>query len=221
MGNQRIPSELEAKLLVQTERDMRAIARLTHLGRHRLRTRGVARLHSIYVDTSDFTLARHRVALRLRSDAGRWEATAKWEGRVAGAVHERPELTVALNAKPRLPFVLPDGPLRARLGTLVAARPLRPILITDIHRRRFDVLAPRTAGKEQPIAELALDRVRLRAPGSGGTAAAYCEIEIERLHGARRDVVDMARVLRQRFDLTPSRDSKFARGLALLFGRKP
>ena len=45
MADQPIPVEMEAKLLVPTTTDLRAIARLTHLGPYRLQPRGAVRLH--------------------------------------------------------------------------------------------------------------------------------------------------------------------------------
>jgi inorganic triphosphatase YgiF len=214
-----VASEIEAKLLVPRQAALQAIARLPRLGTHRLRARGTVRLYSIYVDTPALILARHGVALRLRRQGRCWEATAKWAGRVSGDVHERPELTVILPRRPGLPFVLPDGPLRVHLAALVGARPLNPIMISDIRRRVIDVLPAGARGAAAPIAELALDRVRLRGPRGGQPEAAYCEVEIEQRHGKRGDVVILARRLRRDFGLLPSGQSKFARGLALLYGR--
>lgn len=210
--------EVEAKLLAPRESDLRAIARVECLGPYRLRRRDTARLHSIYVDTADLTLARHGVALRLRRHAGRWEATAKWAGQVNGVVHERRELTRALRSVPRMPFSLPPGVLRTQLNAQVAGQPLTPILITTIQRRRFDVLRADAARRARPVAELALDQVRLHPPGQRAPGITYCEVEIELLHGTRRDIANLARLLRQDFGLTPSRASKFARGLALIYG---
>jgi len=212
-----IPIELEAKLLVTRAGDLRVIARLTAIGKYRLRPRPSTRLHSIYLDTPERTLARHKVALRVRRDTGRWEATAKWAGHAEGDIHARPELTVSLRRAPRMPFELPAGPLRTRLAPLVAQRPLLPLLITEISRRRRDVFAmPRR--DRLPLAELALDRVRLRAPGQRRAVATYSEIEIERRRGHRRTIAQLAQLLRSRFALTPSTESKFARGLRLLYG---
>jgi triphosphatase len=249
-----IPLEVEAKLLVPAGLDVRAIARLTHIGAYALQPRGAVRLHSSYLDTPDLTLARNGVALRLRRQGRRWEATVKWAGHVAGDVHERPELTVALPRAPRLPFVPPPGPLHTRLAALVAGRPLAPILISEIRRRLFDVLPPALAGQEHefpveadgssgdrsavpaldaagaptptdqpaappaPVAELALDRVRLCAPQAGQPETTYCEVEIECRHGTRSEIAELARGLRHGFGLAPSEESKFARGLTLLYG---
>ncbi len=216
----RVPSEIEAKLLASEERALRRVAATRRLGRYRLRPHDSVRLHSVYVDTPDLTLARHGVALRVRRDAGGWEVTAKWAGSVRGDVHERPELTVPLRAAPRMPFVLPTGPLQRRLAALVAGRPLAPILVSDIHRRRLDIFPADATQASTPVAELALDRVHLHGPAGPQVAVRYYEAEIELLHGRRRDVTNIARLLRQRFNLTPSGDSKFSRGLRLLYGRR-
>ncbi len=217
-----IPREVEAKLLVPTVSDLRAIARLGHLGTYPLLPRATVRLHTTYLDTPELTLARNGIAMRLRRCGKHWEATVKWAGRVDGDVHERPELTVALARPPILPFPLPPGLLYTHLAALTAGRPLAPVLVSEIHRRQFDVLpaAPAAALAEPPlpVAELALDRVHLRAPQDGRPETTYCEVEVECRHGERRDITNLARALRLGFGLLPSTESKFSRGLALLYG---
>jgi triphosphatase len=212
------PVEIEAKLLAPTAADLRAIARLPQLGPYPLRSRGAVRLHSTYLDTPSLTLARNGVALRLRRQGRQWEATAKWAGQVEGDVHERPELTVALPGAPALPFVPPAGPLHTHLAALVAGRQLTPILMSEIHRRLFDVLPSDPTAPSEPIAELALDRVHLRAPRDGHLEVNYYEVEAERRHGDRRDVAGLARLLRHGFNLAPSTESKFGRGLTVFYG---
>ena len=217
MAKRAVPTEVEAKLLIPDDRVLRALARLRHIGRYSLESRGTVRLQSTYVDTPGLTLVRHGVALRLRSAEGKWEMTAKWDGSVDGVVHSRAELTVPLPDTPTPPFTLPPGPLRDRLNALVAGRPLQPILVTEVTRRLFDVLRPKAP--HQPLAELALDRVRLRAaPGQGQAAAAYLEMEIELRQGSSRDLAAITRFVRSRYALMPSTQSKFGRGMALVHG---
>jgi len=218
MADPALPIEIEAKLLVPRATDLRAIARLTQLGPYPLRSRGAVRLHSTYLDTPSLTLARHGVALRLRRQGRHWEATVKLAGRVEGDVHERPELTVALPSAPVLPFCPPQGPLHTQLAALVAGRPLAPILVSEIRRRLFDVLPSDSAATPEPIAELALDRVQLRAPLDGQAKTTYCEVEVEGRRGDRGDIASLAKALRGGFDLLPSTESKFTRGLTLLYG---
>ncbi len=213
-----VPAEVEVKLEAASADDLRHITQVRVVGRFRLRPRRAVHLHSLYLDTRDLALARAGVALRVRRAGRAWEATAKWSGRVAGSLHERPELTIALPGEPAMPFTLPDGPLRTQLTAVVLGRRLGPILISDVHRQLRDLLpASATAGAES-LAEVALDTVELRAPGGTPAGPPYYEVEIERRAGQTRDLTALSRMLQQRFGLIPSRASKFARGLAHLYG---
>jgi len=210
-------SEVEAKLLAPHASDLQAIARMRNLGPYRLRRRGTVELHSTYLDTPDFALARRRVALRVRRAAGRWEATAKSAGRVAGDIHERSEWTVALPGPPESPFVLPAGALQTQLLAVVAGRPLQPVLVTNIRRQLRDVLQAGAGDDAPALAELALDQVTLRDPADASPATTYDEIEIERRGGTREDIEDVVRLLRERATLLPSLESKLSRGLAVFY----
>jgi len=214
-----IPQEVEAKLLVPRAAVFQAITRLKRLGPYRLRPRRIARLHTIYLDTPEFTLAHCRTALRLRRHGTRWEASVKWEGQSDGIVYARPELTVQLSSSPSLPFRLPPGPLADQLSSLVAKQPLTPILISDVRRQRFAVFSTRLA-EDNALAELALDEVHLRAPDPHTSlVSTYWEVEIElETNGTEQDLRTFVGLLQQRFSLTPSDGGKFHRGLALLYG---
>ncbi len=96
-------SEIEAKLLVEKESDLDALARLTRLGSYRLRPHPVRELLSTYFDSRDLVLSRRAMALRVRRHGLDWEATLKWAGSVHGNVHERPELNIALPHQPSAP----------------------------------------------------------------------------------------------------------------------
>jgi inorganic triphosphatase YgiF len=214
-----VPPEVEGKLRVTDERTLRAIARLRSLGQHPLHPRPSQHLHSVYVDTEDLDLARRGVALRLRRHRGAWEATAKWSGSVDGAVHRRPELTLELAKPPDLPFFLPDGPLSLYLNALVLGRPLHPILVCDTLRRLLNVFPVAAAESSQPVAEIALDRVKITAPNEKGEQPidTYREVEIEQREGSAEDVVALTEQLRAKFDLSPSDTSKFAYGMHRLY----
>jgi inorganic triphosphatase YgiF len=211
--------EVEAKLLVPRVTTLSAIARLRQIGPYRLRPRRPARLHTVYLDTVDFALARRGIALRLRRNRSRWEATLKWGGTEKGILHTRPERTVRLARKPAFPYGLPAALRSPDLLALVKDAPLQPMLISDVYRRRFAVsLQGQT--ESQACAELALDRVRLRHPQARRrTVATYSEVEIELEPGGTvQEVMQVATLLQERFALTPATGSKFSRGLRLLYG---
>ena len=141
-------------------------------------------------------------------------------GKVRGALHERPELNVSLEAPPRGGFALPEGPLHERLCATVAGRRLAPILITDIERRVIDAF-PQDRTGEPPLAELALDHVKLRRARtrrpccSPSTPRSRSSCVRVRAASCRRSRGGCERA----FGLVAASDSKFARGLALRFGR--
>jgi len=217
MAPDEVPAEVEIKLEAVAAEDLDQIAALRVLGPYRLRRRRTAHLHSVYLDTRDFALARTGVALRVRRGEHGWEATAKWSGRVAGALHTRPELTVALPAEPSFPFVLPEGPLRTQLTAVVLGRRLAPIFITEIRRELRDVFPTRGAAGTA-LAEIALDTVELHTADGAAAAPPYYEVEVEQRAGNTADLTALDDTLRRRFGLAPSRASKFERGLAALYG---
>jgi inorganic triphosphatase YgiF len=217
----KIPREVEVKLLVPRASLLRTIAQVRRLGLYRLRPRQTVRLYTLYLDTPTFSLARRGVAVRLRRNRARWEASIKWSGREDGLIHERPELTVRLPQAPTFPFISLPEPLRERLSGLIGGQGLIPILLSDVRRQRFAVFGLRQTNTPA-LAELALDRVHLRDPRAGRrTAATYYEVEIElEPAGKVRDLLEVAKLLQERFALTPADDSKFSRGLTLLYGPK-
>jgi len=217
MTGQDVPAEIEVKLEAASADALRHVAQLRVLERFRLKPRGVQQLHSTYFDTKDFALARAGIALRVRRNGRAWEATAKWSGRVAGSMHERPELTVALPGEPSTPFTVPEGPLRSHLTAVLLGRRLVPVLVSEVRRQLRDLL-PANATAREPLAEVALDTVQLRAPDGTAATTQYYEVEIERRAGKRRDLTQFAQLSQQRFGLIPSRASKFARGLVELYG---
>ncbi|MDX2171217.1 MAG: CHAD domain-containing protein, partial [Deltaproteobacteria bacterium] len=209
-----VPDEVEVKLEATPEA-IEAIARLRSTGAYRLAPRRVQELHTVYLDTATHALAHAGIALRLRRDGRRWEATAKWPGRVSGGLHARPELTVPLAGDPVLPFVLPAGPLRDHLHAAVLDRPLQPVLVTEVRRRPFDLLPARGA---RPLAEVALDTVQLCHPDGTAAAPPYGEVEIERRTGSADDCLEAGRLLRRQFDLIPSASTKYLRGMVAVYG---
>jgi triphosphatase len=214
------PLEVEAKLAVTSEHDLRAIAGAGQLGPYALRPRGVARLHSVYFDTADLVLARHAMALRARRHGRRWEVTLKWAGQVSGAVHSRPELTEPLSRPPGSAGLVLSPAFQQQISALVAGRRLQPVLVSDVRRELVDIHAAIPGTTDEVLVELALDKVDLHAPndGSGEARETYREIEVEQKGGARADVDQLARLLQKQFGLTPSTDTKFSHGINLLYG---
>jgi CHAD domain-containing protein len=123
---------------------------------------------------------------------------------------------------PDLPFFLSDGPLSLYLNAIVLGRPLHPVLICETLRRLLNVLPVDAGESSQPIAEIALDRVKLVAPSTQGDQPidTYCEVEIEQREGSAESVITLTDQLRSQFGLPPSDTSKFAYGMRHLYGEE-
>lgn len=207
-------TEIEAKLLAPDPSVLDALAVRSSIGRFQLRPAENASLHSTYLDTPDRSLSRNAIALRLRRKPTGYEMTAKWGGSVHGDVHERREITVALDAAPAPPIALPSGRLRETLGRWVGDNPLEAIAMIEIERRTFDVIDSTSSR----VAELALDVVRHAAPGAGAASGAYYEVEIEATGSGAAVVGEIAALLRRELPLQPTSETKFSRAMRDLEG---
>ena len=151
--------EVEVKLLTEDVTVFDQIAARTQFGPFRLERRSTLQLQTTYLDTADFLITRHALALRLRriGDDG-WEVSTKGQGQVKGAIHARPERTVVLPSAPTFPFV-PPAELADGLPTVTSGQTLVPILISEVERQRRAI--KRSAEpQEAALAEVALDTAR-------------------------------------------------------------
>ncbi len=213
-----VSQEVEVKLLTEEVTVFDQIAARSQLGPFRLERRPTLQLQTTYLDTADFFITRHALALRLRriGDDG-WEASTKGQGRVKGTIHARPERTVVLPGAPTFPFVPPEE-LADGLPTLASGQTLAPILISEVERQRLAI--KRSAEpQELALAEMALDTARYRDPKAPERAlATFYEVEVELEAGTQDELRRISRFLQESFPLHPSRDNKLHRGLALLYG---
>ncbi len=225
--------EVEVKLLTDDGSVFGQIAALPQLGPFRLERRPTVQLQTTYLDTTDFLIVRHALALRLRrigedrengeDEEDRedredgWEVSTKGQGQVTGAIHARPERTVVLPGAPTFPFV-PPAELADGLPPAALHQTLSPILISEVKRQRLAI--KRSAEPhEETLAEVALDTARYRDPKAPGRAfATFYEVEVELETGTQDELRRISRYLQERFPLHPSRANKLHRGLALLYG---
>ena len=212
-----VSQEVEVKLLTEDVTAFDHIAARSQLGPFRLERRPTLQLQTTYLDTADFFITRHALALRLRriGDDG-WEVSTKGQGQVRGTIHARPERTV-LPGVPTFPFVPPEE-LADGLPTVASGQTLAPILISEVERQRLAI--KRSAEpQEVALAEMALDTARYRDPKAPERAlATFYEVEVELEAGTQDELRRISRFLQERFPLHPSRDNKLHRGLALLYG---
>ena len=203
-------AEKEIKLHVEPGRQGRL---LDALGHRRIRR---SALSAIYFDTPDRLLARHRFALRLRNEDGRWVQTLK--GAKAGAA-SRLEHEVPVEADDAQAG-MPPLDLRRHRDTKVG-RQLRALLRrhkqpalgescrTDVTRLRR-VLRTRGA-----VVEWALDEGELRA---AGRAQPICELELELKSGDPAGLYGLAHDWEALHGLRADPVSKSERGALLASG---
>ncbi len=201
--------EAELKLLLapQDLHRLRRDPRIRALQQGRAATR---RVHSVYYDTPERALLRAGLALRLRSDGGRWLQTLKTEGQAAAGLHLREEWEWPLPGA-ALDFGLLATTPEAKLFRAPRLRAaLAPAFATEFTRTRL-----RLGFADGSLAELCLDSGEIR---SGRRASAISEAEIELLAGSPVRLFELALELADRVPLRLGHASKAERGYALALG---
>jgi inorganic triphosphatase YgiF len=201
--------ETELKLLLAPEdlRRLRRDPRIKALQQGRAATR---RVHSVYYDTPECALLRAGLALRLRSDGGRWLQTLKTAGQAAAGLHLREEWEWPLPGE-ALDFGLLATTPEAKLFRAPRLRAaLAPAFTTEFTRTSL-----RLGFADGSLAELCLDSGEVR---SGRRASKISEAEIELLAGSPVRLFELALELAERVPLRLGHASKAERGYALARG---
>jgi triphosphatase len=200
--------ELELKLLVDADR----LADFNHAPviATNARNKGTRKhLKAIYYDTSERTLLRHGLTLRVRQSGARFMQTVKseagddplrrgeWEASVSSIT---PDLALAI------PF------LGEELRSELELHELEPVFTTDIHRHQRIVEMP------SGTVEVAFDHGLLK---SGERSVPVSEIELELKNGSRSAIYDLALGLAEHGSVRPSIRSKSARGFDLAADAPP
>ncbi|MCP5276185.1 MAG: CYTH domain-containing protein [Burkholderiales bacterium] len=168
------------------------------------------RLHSIYYDSPDFTLQKHRIALRIRKVSGLWIQTIKSGGTVKDGLHQHNEWEYPIaNDKPDF-SQLPDQRIADCFADKRFCKSLQPIFETDICRTTY-LLEPAQDFK----LEFCLDEGKIIARQ---LTQSICEIELELKSGTTSQLFHFAEALQKdcAFPLIHESSSKAMRGYALL-----
>ena len=173
----------------------------------------VVRMKSAYFDTEDYTLIKHNIAFRVRSEGNRTVATLKWgddDGGISG-LYIRSEInipitdqTVYFNPDPEIFIESAEG---KDLIEILDKKPLLNIFDTIFTRSRFRI------DYEQSILELSLDEGVIVA---GAKSLPLRELEIEMLSGSKEDLLVIGKKVASRYKIKPELKTKFARGVELL-----
>jgi inorganic triphosphatase YgiF len=202
-----VETELKLLLAPQDLHRLRRDPRVKALQQGRAATR---RVHSVYYDTPECALLHAGLALRLRSDGGRWLQTLKTEGQAAAGLHLREEWEWPLPGA-ALDFGLLATTPEAKLFRAPRLRAaLAPAFTTEFTRTSL-----RLGFADGSLAELCLDSGEIR---SGRHASAISEAEIELLAGSPLRLFELALELAEDVPLRLGHASKAERGYALARG---
>lgn len=167
--------------------------------------------YAVYYDTFDHSLMKNDIAFRIRKEGDTAAATLKWNGKSDGPLHIRNELNLSLGEwrdgiEPDL-SIFRESEIGGDLEKIVGKKPLRPLMRMGFRRRSMRI------GTETGIAEISVDEGEIVT--EKGTAP-ISEVEIELFSGEAEDIKAVGEMLREKYDLIPGSESKFARGLKLL-----
>lgn len=218
------PMEIEAKFSVPDPSVLARLAKqITALPGYRFDAAACKEVVDIYLDTPDYRLLRTGYQLRTRLVDDERRATLKTRdvGSDIG-IYRRLEIEelLATGALPASVGDLPEAIVDALAGIVAQSQPLVIMCVLEQTRQTRAVTSTTRGHKRTettPLAMLSLDEIRIRQQPEGASLAIVCEIEIELALGA--DAAEL-QVLADRFigefDLTPSKESKLERALAIL-----
>jgi triphosphatase len=203
--------EIELKLAIAPERigDLRRLELLRRLAEKRAITR---QLSTVYFDTPEQTLSKRGIALRIRSLGRRRIQTIKLPAEGPGGLQIQREVETPVEGdRPDLDKIA-DPRLRLLFADPVIAEGLTPSFATEFRRTSWPL---RFDGS---LIEMALDQGEIRA---GDARQPISEIELELKEGRPEHIFELALALQAELPMTMGRETKAARGYALLTGAEP
>ena len=168
---------------------------------------GIAYLGNTYYDTLDLRLNQADMALRIRVKNGQWIQSLKTRGESINGLTRRGEWEWPLESaildyqklQPCLPEILKD----------ITCETLKPLFATDFHRTLWLIEWQQPQARIEAALDIGLVKV-------GKAQSPICELELELLEGDEQALLDVASILGQHFDLTPSNQSKAEAGFKLI-----
>jgi len=208
------PMEIEAKFIVPDEATLQRLLEMQELGGFRLEPGSTKQVSDSYRDTADRAIQRGGYACRIRLKDDKQIATLKGLGVAEGAVHQRAEYEVTLDAG-EAPADWPASPTRKLALSLSQGEPLIELFSLSQQRHTRTVhAAVSTSEGDRLVAELSLDVVEMYI---GDEAKTTFEVEVELApDGTPDDLALMVADLRDKWQLQPQPHSKFEQGLAVL-----
>ncbi|MDE8348073.1 MAG: CHAD domain-containing protein [Acidocella sp.] len=201
--------EVELKFLVG-ESGFKAVQQWPLLGLNGRRAPS-RRLHTVYFDTEQGDLQRHKMVLRMRSMPRGHMMTLKWSGGFPGGIFERGEIEV-MTAQSQPDPALFGAEMAGMIHDATQGRALSAIYATDIRR------ATHMIRSETSSVEIAFDAGGITA---GDVTMPIREIELELKAGEVADLYRLGVALAEQFPVRLGMLAKSDRGNMLAAGTRP
>ena len=201
--------ETELKLAINIS-DIPLLKQQPLLQRHCKQEPTVKQLLSVYYDTPDICLRKHKLSLRIRRADESWVQTVKMSGSVSEGLHQRKEWQCLLELpQPNLSETVIPASLHALLTEQPhLARQIQPIFYTNFERILWQI-----EWSDGAKIELVLDIGKITKDHANAT---ICEVECELNQGSVEQLIAFVEQLRKVVPLTPMNESKASRGYALI-----
>jgi len=170
-------------------------------------------MKAAYFDSADFSLTRHNIAFRIRSEGKRTLATLKWrdDDQGIGGLYIRSEINIPVSDQTCFftpdPNIFEESAEGKDLLDILDDKPLVNIFDMIFTRKRIRI----DYGKS--ILELALDEGVIVA---GVKSIPFRELEIEIYSGNKEDLLAIGKQIADKYGLEPELKTKFTRGIELL-----
>jgi triphosphatase len=174
-----------------------------------LEPQSTLQIFDTYFDTDDWRIYRAGFALRIRSEAGKSEATLKSLRSNRAEMADRRELSETLESTESELIAQSKGPVGVRVQAVSGAHTLQPLFEVRTSRQRFAVHA---ADEQQQLGEIALDETVISRP-HGQPQTSIQRVEVEALTEAHESLQSLVETLRSKCSLESASDSKYAQGL--------
>ena len=170
-------------------------------------SREILNIDARYFDTDNFDLAGNEVAYRVRREGDHLVAALKWKGHTEDGLHVREEINVPVeNDFPDLD-VFNQSSVGCEVHKFAENSDLKCILQTSCTRRRFRI------DTGTGLFEFSVD--------SGEIVTEYGEtpineVEIELFTGETEELLEIGKVLQDKYGLEEENRSKYCRGLQMI-----
>ena len=164
-------------------------------------------MNATYFDTADYDLRNKGIAYRVRQEDDRCTATIKWDVEVSGGLHKREEFNLVVSDdrqadNPNIELFISSDAYDV-LRDAAGDKELLKMINMEFTRRQFKV----DTGKS--ISCISVDEGVIHH--HDGHEIPICELEVEWYYGDEEDFINLATLLKEKYELEAENLSKLQR----------